>query len=100
MPPILAQVVLATALAVGAAPLPYGYYTLLRWVACIGFAWLAVGSWSAGSKAWPWAFGLLAIVFNPIAKVHLTKGTWAAVDLAAGAVVACHAIFSWHRSRR
>ncbi|MGH8728894.1 MAG: DUF6804 family protein [Burkholderiales bacterium] len=32
----------------------------------------------------PWLFGFLAILFNPIAKVHLPKELWAIVDIGAG----------------
>ncbi len=74
----------AVMLLVGAAPLPYGYYTLLRLVACGVFAFAAFVSFERKSKILPWVFGLLALLFNPIIKVHLPKEAWALVDIAAG----------------
>lgn len=68
----------------GAAPLPYGYYTVLRLVGCGAFAFAAYVSFSRHGKILPWMFVLVAIVFNPIVKVHLPKEVWALVDVAAG----------------
>lgn len=74
----------AAMLLVGAAPLPYGYYTLLRLVACGVFAYAAFIAADRKHKLLPWVFGLLALLFNPIVKVHLAKELWAFVDVAAG----------------
>jgi hypothetical protein len=68
----------------GAAPLPYGYYTLLRLVRCGTFTFAAYVSFNRGSKAVPWVFVLVAVTFNPVVKVHLPKEIWAIVDVAAG----------------
>jgi hypothetical protein len=73
----------AAMLFVGAAPLPYGYYTLLRLVACGVFAFAAFVAADRKQKVLPWVFGLAALLFNPIVKVHLSKELWAFVDIAA-----------------
>lgn len=36
---------------------------------------------------WLWSFGIVALLFNPIAPVHLTKGAWALVDVLAGVIM-------------
>lgn len=72
----------AAMLFVGAAPLPYGYYMLLRLVACGVFAFAAFVSFDRKHKTLPWVFGLVALLFNPIIKVHLPKEVWALVDVA------------------
>jgi len=69
---------------IGAAPLPYGYYMLLRLVACGVFAFAAFVTVERKNKILPWIFGFLALLFNPIVKVHLPKEAWALVDIAAG----------------
>ena len=74
----------AAMLFLGAAPLPYGYYTLLRLVSCGTFGFAAYVSFSRGRKVLPWIFVLVAVAFNPIVKVHLPKEVWAIVDVAAG----------------
>lgn len=73
----------AAMLFIGAAPLPYGYYMLLRLVACGVFAFAAFVSFDRKHKTLPWVYGLLALLFNPIIKIHLPKETWAFVDIAA-----------------
>ena len=69
---------------VGAAPLPYGYYTLLRLVATGVLVWAAFVSYERRSEVLPWIFGILAILFNPIIKIHLPKEAWMAIDIGTG----------------
>ena len=73
--------ILATMLLIGAAPLPYGYYSLLRIAATIVFAWGMVISLRREYEVLPWAFGVLAILFNPFVKVYLTKEIWSFIDI-------------------
>ena len=68
----------------GAAPLPYGYYMLLRIVVTIVFIWSAYVSYVRKRKIIPWIFCLVAIVFNPLLKIYFSKEMWAVVDVAAG----------------
>jgi len=68
----------------GAAPLPYGYYMLLRIVATGVFVWAAFVAYDRKNQTLPWVYGLLAILFNPLIKIHLPKELWAVVDIAAG----------------
>ena len=82
--PVPVIYICAAMLFVGAAPLPYGYYTLLRLVSCAAFAFAAYVSFNRGKKALPWSFVLLAVAFNPVIKIHLPKEVWAIVDIAAG----------------
>jgi hypothetical protein len=70
-----------------AAPLPYGYYTLLRLVACGVLAYAAFLAAHRKHKLLPWVFSLLALLFNPIVKVHLPKELWVLVDVVAGVVL-------------
>ena len=67
----------------GCAPLPYGYYMLLRFVETGVFAWAALVSYERNGQSLPWVFGLLALLFNPIIKIHLPKEFWAFIDIGA-----------------
>jgi hypothetical protein len=71
-------------LLIGVAPLPYGYYTLLRIVASAVFAWAAFASFERNSQFLPWIFTLLVVLFNPIVPIHLTKELWSIIDISAG----------------
>ena len=90
IPPVFAFIV-AAMLALGAAPLPYGYYTLLHLVACGTFAFAAYVSYQRKTKVIPLVYGALALVFNPIVMVHFSKGTRALIDLASAVLLAATA---------
>ena len=64
--------------------LPYGFFTLLRLIVCISALYLA---WTirGGGKHWVAAvFLVIAILFNPIIPVHLTREIWLYIDVAVG----------------
>ncbi len=65
-------------------PHSYDYYTLLRWAVCA----VAVGSgWAAFSverRVEPWLYGAVALLFNPLIPVHLSRSTWQPIDIVVG----------------
>lgn len=61
---------------------PYAYYTLLRWVACPIFAYLALSAAGRGRVGWAWVLGVTAAAYNPIVRMHLTREIWTLVNLA------------------
>lgn len=80
---VAARVIAAVVALVGVGGLPYGYYVLLRWVVSPVAAYTALEAAKMPRKGWSWVFGVLALVFNPILPVHLTREVWPLVDLAA-----------------
>ncbi|MDD2468113.1 MAG: hypothetical protein PHI97_29395 [Desulfobulbus sp.] len=82
--PIAVIYITALMLLIGAAPLPYGYYMLLRLVATGVFLWAAFASYERKNQSLPWVFGLLALLFNPVVKIHLPKEVWVGIDICAG----------------
>jgi hypothetical protein len=69
----------------GIADMPIGYYTLLRIVVTIGSVTVVVAEMEKGITLWVLAFGLLAILFNPIIPVYLNdKQVWMPLDLVGG----------------
>ena len=61
---------------------PYGYYILLRWVCCAAFAFLAFQALARDKTPWVWIFGVTAVVYNPLFRIHLTREIWSVVNLA------------------
>ena len=82
--PIVIIYIASVMLLVGAASLPYGYYTLLRLVATCVFIWAAFIAYDRSHKSLPWVYGVLAVLFNPILKIHLPKDLWAVIDVGSG----------------
>jgi hypothetical protein len=76
-------IVVALLSAIAIAPMPYGFYTFLKIAvtACAGVtAFLKFNSGDRGFFVW--ACVALAIVFNPIIPIHLTKEIWMFLNLA------------------
>lgn len=68
-------------------PMPYGYYTLLRICVFGLFGLLAYDAHLKGSKLLPWLFGFMAVLFNPLFKIHFSREIWAAIDVASAAIL-------------
>ena len=82
----------ALLLAVAVLRLPYEYYEVLRvvvtiaavWIACKHFYWNRIcGGWLKKPTHMIFVFAIIAILFNPIIPVHLSKGLWVVIDLVA-----------------
>lgn len=84
--------------------MPYGYYTLTRIVVC-GFATLlAFVGWedSLTSRAWSAFFCCIAVLFNPIIPIYLSRRTWYDFDVAVAVILAAHlglVRLGWMRTR-
>jgi len=59
---------------------PYGYYILLRWVVTGAALFVLWTSYELKKQAWVWIMGITALLFNPIAPIHLDKETWVVID--------------------
>ena len=60
---------------------PYGYYILLRIVCCAVFAYLAVSSVQQKKQNWVWVFGVIAVLYNPFAPIHLNRPIWSVLNV-------------------
>ncbi len=75
----------AALLFLSVASMPYGYYNFVRIVVCGCAGINCYRLLNAGDKsAWPWIWVVVAILFNPIAPIHMTKEVWMAIDAACG----------------
>ena len=64
--------------------LPIGYYTFVRIIITIGAVCIIVNEPVKDLNFWRVAFGLIAIVFNPIIPVYLhDKAIWMPIDIIA-----------------
>ena len=71
------------------APMPYGYFTLVRFLSMIVFGIYAYKYYLAKKNVQMWIFITLALLFQPFAKVGLGRTVWNIVDVivAVGLVV-------------
>ena len=75
------QLILAALLLLCLAPMPYGYYQLVRFVSMIVFAIMAFRYWNQEKKGLAISFGALVLLFQPFFKVALGRTVWNIVDV-------------------
>ena len=98
-PPIWLSGIVVFANLVALADLPYGYYQLLRIVVTAYAVWVAVYRMNRGHTAWLWIFGLLAVLFNPIVKIHMARETHFYFNLLTIGLIVMEAYLSKRRSQ-
>ena len=89
------SIVLATLLLLCLAPMPYGYYQFVRFVAMVVFAVMAYRYYEEKKNQLAIVFGALALLFQPFIKVALGKAMWNVVDV----VVAIALVVLWYRNK-
>ena len=78
---------------------PHDFFTFLRWVCCIGFAYSAFASHLLGRVVWTVIFVIQAVLFNPVAEFHLRRDTWQTLDKLAIAAVLVAVVMFWNDLR-
>ena len=70
-------------------PMPYGYYEILRVFICGVFLYGVISS-KDKAPAWIlWVMGAFAVIYNPIASLHLGRELWSVVNvITAGFLIA------------
>ncbi len=64
--------------------LPYGYFTLLRFVVFTLSSYIAWMAYQEKKEKWIWIFGSVATLFNPFIVIYLNREMWIVIDLIAG----------------
>jgi asparagine N-glycosylation enzyme membrane subunit Stt3 len=75
------HLLLAVLLLLCLAPMPYGFYQLVRFVAMVILSVFAYIYWSKESKPLAVTFGALALLFQPFQKIALGREMWNIVDV-------------------
>lgn len=78
---------LAAILLVCLLHLPYDAYTLIRFVAMVGFAVIAWKYFNEEKIPLTVVFGALALLFQPFVKIHLGRTVWNVVDVVVAALL-------------
>ncbi|MGY3036142.1 hypothetical protein ACVIIV_005312 [Bradyrhizobium sp. USDA 4354] len=88
--PKVLWVLAAALLLIATARLSYGYYTFLRVAICGFSAVVAFFAFAERASGWGAGFAILAILFNPIFPVYLSRGTWFWLDIGAAVIITTH----------
>lgn len=69
--------IIAIAMLLGAlASNPYSYYQILRWFISFVAGYSAYVSYKQNDNVWLWIMIVIAVLFNPIAPIYLTRDIW------------------------
>ena len=80
--------ILAALMLLCLAPMPYGYFQLVRFVAMVAFGLMAYRYYVNNKAIAAVVFGVLALLFQPIYKIALGRATWNVIDvLVAGLLI-------------
>lgn len=90
------NLIIAALLLLCLAPMPYGYFLLVRFVAMVAFAVMAYRYWERKQSTLTITFGALALLFQPFAKIALGRTMWNVVDVIVAAVL----IVLWVKEQR
>lgn len=85
---------LAALLLLCLAPMPYGYYQLVRFVSMVVFGVMAVRSWNEERQVWAITFGSLAVLFQPVVKIALGRMMWNIVDVVVAIILVVYTILN------
>ena len=89
------NLILAAFLLLCLAPMPYGYFQLVRFVAMVVFAVMAYQYSEKKQERLMVVFGALALLFQPFVKIALGRTLWNVVDVA----VAILLVVLWLKER-
>ena len=87
---------LAIALVLCLFPMPYGYYTLVRFASMIIFGCMAYGFYKEEKLQFCIIAGSLALLFQPFVKIVLGRAMWNIVDV----IVAIALVILWYKNRK
>lgn len=77
----LVKVIVAILLILCLANMPYGFYTLVRFVAAFVFAYFSFDYFKANKDGLGFTFAALAVLFQPFIKIALGRVIWNIVDV-------------------
>jgi len=91
---------LAAMLLLCLAPMPYGYFQLVRFVAMIVFGLMAYHYYQNQKIVATWVFGALALLFQPIYKIALGRVVWNVVDVIVALLLIALFVMEWRKSNK
>ena len=90
---------LAAVLLLCLAPMPYGYFTLVRILATVVFGIYAYRCFLTKKEGLTWVFVTLALLFQPFAKVGLGRTVWNIIDVIVAIGLIALFFWEWNKSK-
>jgi hypothetical protein len=96
---LLASCIVAL-LAAASTRWPYFVYVLLRVLICTASAYLGSKRYQERRTPWVWTFAAIALLFNPVFPVRITRPDWRVVNMLGAIFFAVCAVYSIIRAAR
>ncbi len=93
------NIILAALLLLCLAPMPYGYFQLVRLLATIAFAVMAVRYYKQRIIWLVYTFGILALMFQPFYKIAFGRTVWNFLDVIVAIGLIVLAVYEWRRDK-
>ena len=94
------KLILAIALLLCLAPMPYGFYMLVRFFATVIFGLMAYRYHQEKKENLMITFGALAVLFQPLIKIPLGRTVWNVVDVVIAVVLIVQLIREYEIKKR
>ena len=92
--------ILAALMLLCLAPMPYGYFQLVRFVAMVAFGIMAYQYYMKQKTVAAYTFGVLALLFQPMYKIALGRTIWNVVDVVVALLLIALFVMEWRRSSK
>ena len=78
---LLPSIITSVLLLIAVLPIKqYSFYIILRWIVFISAIYIGYFSYKEKRPTWVWLMGIIAVLFNPIEPIHMSKGFWQPID--------------------
>ena len=91
--------VLAALMLLCLAPMPYGYFQLVRLLSTIAFAVMAFRYYQERKEWLAYTLGVLALLFQPFYKIALGRTVWNVVDVIVALGLIVLFLYEWKRGK-
>ena len=92
--------ILAAMMLLCLAPMPYGYFQLVRFLATVAFGIMAYQYYTKHKTVAAYTFGVLALLFQPMYKIALGRVLWNVVDVIVALLLIALFVMEWRKSAR
>lgn len=92
-------IILALLLLLCLAPMPYGYFMIVRLLAMVFFAYFAYHFFTADKESLAIVFVSLALLFQPFLKIALGRQMWNVVDVVVAAFLIVLSVIGYSKKQ-
>lgn len=92
-------IILALLLLLCLAPMPYGYFMIVRLLAMVFFAYFAYRFFTTDKESLAIVFVSLALLFQPFLKIALGRQMWNVVDVVVAAFLIVLSVIGYSKKQ-